>query len=423
MGNEKKSDNPQGSVVSRNDGRPDSIASGVSWRILTVSANSGLSVQISQLIEKGGLSEPVCILDRHEDPRSLGQLIQGHKPNLCLVDVIHNTQDGFATIQAISQADPGVGIVALIGGNDPELILRCLRQGASEFMLQPFTLEQVAASLAKLAKTLPKDKIGPRNSGTVYAIMPAKGACGATTIATNLAFQWKRLGKKRVLLADLDPLGGTISFLLKVKCTYSFMDVMHRSSNLDTDLWKAMVATRDGVDILLAPEVLVEGVSDLKDATAIVNYARENYDVVLLDAGSVYGAWNLSQAQLADEVLLVSTNELPALQAAQRAMNYLDAGHVPRSKVRLIVNRYNSSVGLSRDVISTALNVEVYHMIQSDFEGVQRSLMEGKPLAAGSIVGKGMVELGERLAGHKQVQKKSTSHLSSLLSLFSRSSS
>ena len=390
---------------------------------MTILANSTVGAQVAQLLQNAEFSDPVCALSEHTDPRSLAQLVAGHKPNLCFVDVIHNTKEGFATIQAINQADPGVGIVALIGGNDPELILRCLRHGANEFMLQPFTLDQLAASLAKLAKTLPKDKIGPRNLASVYAIMPAKGACGATTIATNLAFQWKRLGKKRILLADLDPLGGTISFLLKVKCTYSFVDVMHRSSNLDTDLWKAMVAHRDGVDILLAPEVLVDGVSDLKDASPIINYARENYDVVILDAGSVYGNWNLSQAQLADEVLLVSTNELPALQAAQRAMNYLDAGRVPRSKLRLIVNRYNSSVGLSREVISTALNTEVYHMIASDFEGVQRSLMEGKPLASNSTVGKGLAELGERLAGHKKTEKKAAFQLSSLLNLFSRSGS
>ena len=52
--------------------------------------------------------------------------------------------------------------------------------------------------------------------------MPAKGACGATTIACNLAFQWKRLGAKKILLADLDPLTGTLSFLLKIKSIYSF---------------------------------------------------------------------------------------------------------------------------------------------------------------------------------------------------------
>ena len=56
---------------------------------------------------------------------------------------------------------------------------------------------------------------GGHEPAKVFAIMPAKGACGATTIASNFAFQCKRLGKK-VLLADMDALTGTLSFMLKV---------------------------------------------------------------------------------------------------------------------------------------------------------------------------------------------------------------
>ncbi|HEY3743776.1 MAG TPA: hypothetical protein VGL53_28220, partial [Bryobacteraceae bacterium] len=136
-----------------------------------------------------------------------------------------------------------------------------------------------------------------------------------------------------------------------------------------------------------------------------------------------YGPWNLSQAQLADEVLLVTTNELPALQAAQRALNYLDTGHVGRFKTRLVVNRYNRDVGLSKEVIATALNSDVYHLIPSDFEAIQKGLMEGKPISASSAVGKGMAQLGDRLAGREETERKSNSTLSGLLSLFSRSSS
>ncbi len=60
-------------------------------------------------------------------------------------------------------------------------------------------------------------------------------------MACNLAFQWKRHGAKRILLADLDMLAGTMSFLLKIKSTYSFLDVSQRAHELDADLWNAMV--------------------------------------------------------------------------------------------------------------------------------------------------------------------------------------
>lgn len=395
----------------------------VCWRILTICPNPAVRDELAQLIQQFGLPDAIADEVQFPDTRSLGQMITAHQPNLCFVDVTRNTKEALAAIQTINQTDPGIGVVALLQGNNPEIILKCLRQGATEFLIQPLTAEQLEASLNKLIRILPKEKIGRKNAGKVYSVMPAKGACGATTVATNLAFQWKRLGKKRVLLADLDPLGGTVSFLLKVKCAYSFVDVLHRSGSLDTDLWKAMVTTREGVDILLAPEVLVEGISDLKDVTPIINYARDHYDIIILDAGSVYGQWNLSQAHHADEILLVTTNELPALQAAQRALNYLDQNRISRHKTRLVVNRYNRDVGLSKEVISTALNSDIYHIIPSDFDAIQRGLMEGKPIAANSAVGKGMAQLGDRLAGREETERKTSSTLSSLLGLFSRASS
>ena len=58
---------------------------------------------------------------------------------------------------------------------------------------------------------------------------------------------------------------------------------------------------------------MTEGMSELKDASSIIEYARGTYDLVVLDTGGVYGDWNLSQAQLADEILLVTTNELTVL--------------------------------------------------------------------------------------------------------------
>ena len=119
--------------------------------------------------------------------------------------------------------------------------------------------------------------------------MPAKGACGATTIACNLAFQWKRLGAKRILLADLDPLTGTMSFLLKIKSSYSFLDALQRVARAGHDLWNAMVTKVQGIDVLLAPELMVEGAKDLQDPAPILDYARHNYDVVVIDPAASMG--------------------------------------------------------------------------------------------------------------------------------------
>src|SRR6202041_19398 len=109
--------------------------------------------------------------------------------------------------------------------------------------IHPFTSEQVEAALQKIARQHPTRLKTP---GRVYCIVPAKGGCGASTVASNLAYQIKR-GGRRILLADLDPLAGTLSFLLKIKSSYSFMDVLARSHDIDGDLWRTLITSRQGV--------------------------------------------------------------------------------------------------------------------------------------------------------------------------------
>jgi len=146
-----------------------------------------------------------------------------------------------------------------------------------------------------------------------------------------------------------------------------------------------------------------------------------------VDAGSAYGEWNLSQAHLADEVLLVATNELTALQAVQRSLMYLDSNNVGRFKIRIVVNRYDKQAGLSREVIGTALQADVFHVMPSDYDAVQRALLDGKPVVAGTGLGKSIAALAEMLVPISERKaeapaKKGSSPFGGLLSLFSRTS-
>jgi len=280
----------------------------------------------------------------------------------------------------------------------------------------------VDAAFAKISRAQPAPEAAGKEPAKVIAVMPAKGACGATTVATNLAFQWKRASGQRVLLVDMDALTGNLSFLLKVKSSYSFLDVLQRANELDADLWSAMVRPVHCVDVLLAPDLMLDHNQDLRDPSPILEYARHAYDVVILDTSSVYTEWNLNCARAANELLLVTTNELPALQAAQRALSYLDTNRIGRWKIRLIVNRYLRDVGLSREVIGTALHTDVFETLPSDYEAVQKALLEGKPIQASTIFGKGIVEIVNRLGGKSAPGNKKGSSLSGLLGLFSKTS-
>jgi pilus assembly protein CpaE len=389
------------------------------WKALFVCPNSKIARELTPLMSRLLGSFTPQELNAYPNRHQLNDVLTAESPNLCVLEVSDPLERGLAVIPDITRADPKLPIVVVLSNDDPAVVLRCLRQGASDFLIQPFTSEQVEAALRKIARTQPARS---KNPGKVYCVMPAKGGCGASTIAGNLAYQFKRLGDKRILLADLDPLAGTQSFLLKIKSNYSFIDVIAHAHQIDADLWKAVINPRNGIDVLLAPEILAEGMSELKDASTLIEFARDIYDLTVLDAAGVYGEWNLSQAQVADEILLITTNELTSLQAVQRALTYLEGSGIGRYKIRLIVNRYDRHTGLSRDVIGTALHSDIYHLIPADYEAIQKALIEGKPLAHTTNFGKGVAGLVELLAGGSELPRKSSS-LAGLMSLFSRTSS
>jgi pilus assembly protein CpaE len=398
--------------------QPDASKLSGTWKALFICPNQKIIRDLAPLLRKHLPTFSGHDLNAYPMRHQLAEVLSSETPNLCLLEIGEPPEPGLALIPDLLRIEAKLPIIVVLANNNPELVLRCLRQGASDFLIPPFTSEQVEGALQKIARLKPAH---PANSGKVYCIMPAKGGCGASTIASNLAYQMKR-SDKRILLADLDPLAGTLSFLLKIKSNYSFMDALARSHDIDGELWKAVVTSRQGVDVMLSPEVMTEGMSELKDASSIIEYARGTYDIVVLDTGGVYGDWNLSQAQLADEILLVTTNELTSLQAVQRALSYLDANNIGRFKLRLIVNRYDRHKGLSKDVIGTALHIDIFHIMPSDYEAIQKSLMEGKPLGTATSFGKSVIGLVDRLAGSSEAPNKKNSSLSGLLSLFSRTS-
>jgi pilus assembly protein CpaE len=399
--------------------QPDAAKFTGNWKALFVCPKQQIIRDLAPLLSRHLANFSGAELNGIPSRHQISEAIAVEQPNLCFLEVDDNPDRSLAIIPDLLRADPKLPIIVVLFSNDPEQVLRCLRQGASDFLIHPFVPEHVEAALQKISRLQPSRSKSP---GRVYCVMPAKGGCGASTISTNLAHQLKRHGDKHVLLADLDPLAGTLSFLLKIKSNYSFMDVLARSNEIDADLWKAMITDRQGVDVLLSPEVMTEGMAELSDASSIIEYARNSYDLVVLDTGSVYGEWNLSQARLADEILLVTTNELTALQAVQRALSYLDSNNIGRYKIKLVVNRYDRHVGLSKDVIGTALHADVYHILPTDYEAIQKALMEGKPLPANSNFGKGVTGLVDRLLGGAEPPSKKSSSLSGLLSLFSRTS-
>lgn len=368
------------------------------WKPLIVCSSPETARRLRSALLDAGLADPQTLAD-YPPPGALPQLASRAGCTLCLIDVASNPEQAFA---AIGDAAPAVTVVAVIPRNDADAILRALRRGAREFLPEA-TADQVRALLERLDRAAAPP---PQPKGRLLCVVPGKPGCGASTVAAHLAALPSSYAKS--LLVDLDGLTGSIGFLLKLKSEYHVGDVLRDWKRLDDDLWARLVAPSSGVDVLLAPENPCSPCAVTPEvARALAAFWRARYDPIVLDFPGANAAAASGFAALADDLLLVSTNELAALHAARRSIEVLEQTVPDRTRVRLILNRYTPATGLKREDVKTALQVEPYAILNNDYDTLQAAILEGRPAPASSRFGAAIRALSLRLRGRPAPEKKS----------------
>jgi len=337
-----------------------------------------------------------------------------HKPALCFIDV-GGHEEALALVHEVAGAD--VPVAALHLNNDSDLILRSFRCGASEFLFAPIAQSDLIETFERLLRKSGSNSINSK-PGKIWTVMPAKPSYGATTISCNLAVRLRQALRRPVLLADMDPLLGSISFSLKLKSSFSFIDVVNHGSQIDKDLWRKIIVPYADVDILLGPEIPRFEAPSTDGLPSFLQFVRVNYGGVVLDSPGPLSEWDLSLARSADEVLLITTNELSAVHATLRAIQLLEHAGADRSRFRLIVNRYEKENGLVREAIETALKLHVFWTLPNDYGPVQKSVLDGKVVSSNCRLGEAMDDLVQRLTGVGRSPRKRWAP--SLPSFFSR---
>ena len=156
---------------------------------------------------------------------------------------------------------------------------------------------------------------------------------GATSLATHLAGALARVGR-RVCLVDLDlELGDVLSFL-DMQGGYSLADVAANVQRLDRELLDASVPRHaSGVWVLSQAEKAGPGESiDPRKRHPVLRFLRQHYDELVVDGLRDFGDVSLAALDLADRILLVVTQEVPAVRNARRCVDiFRQLGYDPNA--------------------------------------------------------------------------------------------
>jgi pilus assembly protein CpaE len=179
---------------------------------------------------------------------------------VAVVDIDQDPELALQTAECLRQSFyHRIAILALSSTTDPDLLLRAMRAGFSEFLLKPLGSDEFTDSLTRLDSRWTANIARPSNSGKILSFFGAKGGVGTTTLAVHLAmFLVPGLGKKVLLIDNHAQLGHVVLYLGMDGSNHHFYDLVQNVSRLDQELVRGFIATHSsGLEVLSSPDVIV----------------------------------------------------------------------------------------------------------------------------------------------------------------------
>jgi pilus assembly protein CpaE len=280
-----------------------------------------------------------------------------------------------------------IAIVALSSATDPDLLVRAMRAGCSEFLGKPFDHDEFTDSLTRLDLRWTATVARPHNSGKVLSFFGAKGGVGTTTLAVHLAMFLVRAHKKRVLLIDEHAQLGHVCLYLGLDGSHhQFHELVRNVSRLDQDLLKGFIATHpSGLEVLSSPDVH-GGVrtTDAESVERTLEFLSTQYDFVLLDCEPSFEDVNLAIIALSNFVYLVATPEIGSIRDLSRYVDGLIQNEQTTEKLQVVINRYSSHEAIAIEQIEKAVRLPIAMKIPNSYSELVRSLNIGEPVSPGS---------------------------------------
>lgn len=156
------------------------------------------------------LSSVVEIAEIVDNPSSACSFIKNIRPQAVFFDACFDEYPDSYMVDHLIRAFPEASFFIVASHKDPELILKGLRCGVTDFFVFPDSEADIAESVKK---AFTNNESGQRG-GQVFSLFSLNGGQGVTTLAVNLAEQIYSLTKDKVLLLDLNLYRGSISDFL-----------------------------------------------------------------------------------------------------------------------------------------------------------------------------------------------------------------
>jgi pilus assembly protein CpaE len=389
------------------------------------------ALQFSDTFSLGSGAMTVAVISPDEQRRNAATIALGECPSVQIREFISYPPgiekvsrmlgDNFDVVLIDLDTDPEYALdliegVCLHGGAtaivysakaDPDLLVRCMRTGAREYLILPFRSGEMAEALVRASALRSVVRAPKKTGGRLLVFLSAKGGAGVTTLACNYAVSLAQESRQKTLLIDLNLPLGDAAINLGVKAQYSTLNALQNFSRLDSNfLSNMLVRHSSGLAVLAAPTELMTAQTSDDAVDKLLEVACQDFDYVVVDAGS---RLDLQHTHLFDEsatLYLVTQVGISELRNSNRLITKLAAEGCP--KLEIVINRYDPhSQEIGEAQVAKALTRQAEWKIPNNYMAVRRmqntavSLMQED-----SLISRAIREMSRSISGQPAAPEK-----------------
>jgi pilus assembly protein CpaE len=339
---------------------------------------------LSAHIPTGGGIEVVSVLDRlvltTDD-------IRRSDADVLIIVCREHSAEGLALSEWWHNVRPGRPVILMSEGDDEIFVEHIFATGADDFIVINPGLDAAFKTRGDLQfairKAVARNYTGGErapDSGTMLAVLGPKGGCGKTVTSTNLGVALASRGR-RTALVDLDLHFGDVALSLDLNPHLTSFDLAVSGGSLDSEkLDDFMLRHSSGLRVLAAP-VKPDQASSVSPGLMLDVYSllRREYDFVIVDTPPSFTPEVIATIDNATALCLVVMLDALSLKNARLGLETLDLMGFPEDKVRILLSRAGTSVGVTESDAVEIMGRKLDVLVPSD-RSVSRSLGDGVPL-------------------------------------------
>ena len=304
--------------------------------------------------------------------------VQAANADVVVVDIpADNATLALRAIELLHQELPNPALFAIGSLSQPQVIVGAMRAGAREFIERPTTTTDLLEAFVRLTAAQRKT-VHQETRGKVFTVLNAKGGCGATTVAVNLALALQS-AHGNTALVDIAPLGHA-ALHLNLRPMFTVADALRNLHRLDSSLLESFMTRHNGGLQLLAGHnnpVTVE--SSTAESARLFDMMASHFRYVVVDASTRLDATTRLVSNLSQTVLMVANADVASLWSAARVQQYL-AESGGREKIQLILNRFRKIPGFDETDAEAAAGVKLLWKIPNQYFAVSTAIDRGMPV-------------------------------------------